>query len=174
MTASPILETERLTLRHLEASDAPFILRLVNEPGWLRFIGDRAIHSLDDARAYIETGPRASYAAHGFGLYATTLRPDGTPIGICGLVKRDGLDHPDVGFAILERYWGHGYASEAATATVAYARDVLGLDRLLGITMADNTASGFVLENSGLHYEGMIVIPGMDQPQRLYGWTRTG
>ena len=107
------LETERLLLTHLDPADAAFILELLNEPSWLRFIGDKNVHSLDDARRYIENGPMAMYAAKGFGLYRVALKETDTPIGICGLIKRDTLPEPDIGFAFLPRAWGAGYAREA-------------------------------------------------------------
>src|SRR5688572_10804905 len=97
--AMTALTTDRLILRELTLDDAEFILGLVNEPSWLRFIGDRGVRTLDDARAYISNGPMKSYERNGFGLYLTALKGAGTPIGMCGLIKRDGLDDVDVGFA---------------------------------------------------------------------------
>src|ERR1051326_2497227 len=111
-------ETARLKLRELGADDAAFILELVNEPGWLRFVGDRNVHSLDDARGYIARGPAASYEKHGFGLWAVELAASGEPLGMCGLVRRATLEDVDLGFAFLSRHWGQGYAREAAAAVV--------------------------------------------------------
>src|SRR5438045_3428187 len=108
-----ILSTERLTLRMLTPADAPFILELVNQPSWLRNIGERNVRSIEDAVGYIEKGPRASYTRHGFGLWCVERTSDRTPIGMCGLLKRDHLDTPDIGFAYLERYQGQGYGKEA-------------------------------------------------------------
>src|SRR5277367_658003 len=132
-----ILETPRLILRELNFEDAPFILELLNEAGFLRYIGDKGVRNLADAREYMLKGPMDSYARNGFGLYATCLR-EGTPIGICGLVKRDGLGCPDVGFAFLERFWSRGYAVESAAAALAHARAVLELERVVAITSPDN------------------------------------
>lgn len=145
-----VLETKRLVLRHMEESDAEFILGLLNEPSFLRYIGDKAVRTLDDARKYIVTGPRASYQEHGFGLYLTERREDLTPMGICGLVKRPGLEAPDIGFAFLPAYWSLGFATEAAAAVIAHGRRVLGLPQIVAITSMDNEASAKVLAKLGL------------------------
>src|SRR6187549_3783400 len=125
-----VLETERLCLQHLTADDQAFILKLLNEPGFLQNIGDRGVRSLEDAVGYIEKGPRTSYAKNGFGLYRVSLKESGEAIGMCGLIKRDTLPDVDIGYAFLPRYWGNGYALEAAEATMAYARGTLGLRRV--------------------------------------------
>src|SRR5215218_10903110 len=118
-----VLSTERLVLRRLAAEDAEFILELMNDPDWLRFIGDRGIRTVEDARGYIATGPVDMYARLGFGLYAVELREDRTPIGICGLIRRDWLEDVDLGFAFLPHFRGAGYAHEAAAETLEYARN---------------------------------------------------
>jgi len=147
-------ETDRLRLRRLVLDDAPFILRLVNEPSWLRFIGDRGVHNLDEARQYITGGPQRLYAAYGFGLFLVESRAEGQPLGLCGLIKRDTLPDVDIGFAFLPEHWGLGYAREAAAATLRYARERHGLARVVAITSLDNTASGRVLETVGMRFEG--------------------
>lgn len=162
-----VLETERLVLRHFRPEDAAFILELLNEPGWKRFIGDRGVNNLDDARKYIETVPIASYARHGFGLYAVESKDDDTLVGMCGLIKRDTLEDVDIGFALLSRFEGRGFAQEAVNATIAYARDRLGLRRIVAITTGDNDRSGRVLERAGMSYERMVFLT--DEPLRLYG-----
>src|SRR5687767_5877330 len=151
-----VLETERLVLRHFTLDDADFILELVNEPGWKKYIGDRGISTLDDARNYIDTVPLASYSKHGFGLWAMDLKHDGSLVGMCGLIKRDTLDDVDLGFALLARFEGRGYAREAAKATLTYARDQLGLRRVVAITTPDNERSGILLERAGMSYEGPV------------------
>lgn len=150
-----VLETERLALRWLTAEDAEFIVALMNDPDWLRYIGDRGIRTADDARAWIATGPGEMYARLGFGLYAVELREHRTPIGICGLIQRDWLDGVDVGFAFLPAFRGAGYAHEAAAATLEYARDTLGLDRVLAIVSPENRDSIRLLEKLGLAFERM-------------------
>ena len=159
--AARILETPRLSLRHVDERDAPFILELVNDPDWIRFIGDRNIRDLDAARRYIAEGPVAMYRDFGFGLYLGELKATATPIGLCGLVRRDGLDDVDIGFALLARFRGQGYAREAARAVMDHALGTLGLPRVVAITSPDNTASQRILEGLGLHFERMVALrPG--------------
>ncbi len=163
-----VLETQRLTLRELTAGDAPFILKLLNEAGFLEFIGDKGVRSLADARQYIAKGPVDSYRRHGFGLYLTSLRDSGTPIGICGLVKRDALPDVDVGFAFLTQFWSKGYASEAAAAVLAYGETILGLKRIVAITAPGNRGSMAVLEKIGLRLEGKIRLAQEGPELNLY------
>lgn len=148
-----VLETERLVLRHLSVDDAEFILGLVNEPSWLRFIGDRGVRTLEDARQYILTGPVASYKQFGFGLYLVELKETEAPIGICGLLKRETLDDVDVGFALLPQFWRKGYAFESAAAVIEHGRDDFGLRRIVAITSPDNHGSIRLLEKLGFHFE---------------------
>lgn len=155
-----VLETMRLRLRQFELGDAAFVLELLNEPSWLRFIGDRGVRTLDDARAYIENGPRAMFARHGFSLLVVERKDDGAALGMCGLIQRASLDAPDIGYAFLPRAWGHGYAREAAAAVLAYGRATLGLSRILAITDPDNLASIKLLEQIGMRF--VEVIPYED------------
>jgi len=145
-------DTPRLTLHRLTLADAPFILQLVNEPGWLRHIGDRNIHTLEAAEGYITKGPLASHAQHGFGLDLVRRRDTGEAIGLCGLIQRDYLDAPDIGYAFLQAHHGKGFASEAAAAVMAEARDTRGLRRLWALTSLDNHASMRVLEKCGFRF----------------------
>lgn len=162
------LTTERLTLRELTPEDAPFILELLNDPDFIRYIGDRGVRTRDDARAYIANGPAKSYAANGFGLYRVALRAEDTPIGMCGLIRRAGLPEPDIGFAYLAVHRGHGYATEAAAAVLDHARNALGIKRVLGITTHDNDRSGNVLRKIGLRNAGEVTLPDDDEPLTLY------
>ncbi len=151
-----LIETDRLLLRHFDLSDADFVLRLVNSTGWLAFIGDRNVHTLDDASAYLLNGPLKSYQENGFGLSLVALKNERTPIGMCGLVKRASLEHADIGFAFLPEFTGQGYAFEIAKATMAYAINELQLDSVLAITLPTNTASIRLLGKIGLHFEKLI------------------
>jgi RimJ/RimL family protein N-acetyltransferase len=155
-----VLETARLGLRRLTTDDADFVLELLNEPSFLANIGDRGVRTLDDARGYLERGPIASYARHGFGLYLVVLRDSHEPIGICGILQRDELPEPDIGFAFLPRYWSRGYALESAQAVSHYARGVLGLPRLLAITLPGNRGSKRVLERIGFRFERLVKLAG--------------
>ena len=164
-----ILETNRLTLRLQSTDDAEFILKLVNNPSWLQYIGDFNIKNVEDAIAYILNGPTAMYNQFGFCLYLVERKEDKTPIGICGLIKRDSLEDIDIGFAFLPEYWGKGYAYEAASAVIAYGRDTLGLKRIVAITTQDNSASSKVLEKVNLSFEKFVQLPNDSDQLKLYG-----
>jgi RimJ/RimL family protein N-acetyltransferase len=154
-----VLRTERLVLRHLTEDDAPFVLELLNAPGFIANIGDRQVRTLEGAARYVSEGPGDSYRRHGYGLWLAALK-SGEPIGICGLVRRDGLEDADIGYAFLERYWGQGFAYEAAVAVLDYARNVIGLPKVVAITSPTNAGSIAVLEKIGLRFERMIQLPG--------------
>lgn len=164
-----VIESARLNLREMVLDDAWFILQLLNEPGFLRFIGDKGVRTLADARDYISKGPLDSYCRHGFGLYLTSLKDGGTPIGICGLVKRDALADVDVGFAFLAQYGSKGYAVEAAAAVLAYGRETLGLKRIVAVTAPDNLGSIAVLERIGLRLERRINLVEGGPELKLFG-----
>ena len=166
-----MLETGRLSLRRLTAADAAFILELLNEPSFLRHIGDKGVRTLEQARRYVETGPQASYERYGFGLYAVELKDGRDPIGICGLLKRDMLEHPDIGFAFLPRFWSKGYAFESAAAVLAHAGAAHGLTRLLAITSPGNDASIQLLVRLGFRFERTARM-SQDEPEvKVFAWT---
>ena len=148
-----VLETARLALRWLESDDAAFMLQLLNEPSWLRYIGDKGVRTVEDARHYIENGPVAMYRRLGFGLYLVELKESGEPIGICGLIKRESLEDVDLGFAFLPTFWGKGFAFESAAAVMGYGRRAFGMSRLLAVTSPDNHASVALLEKLGFRFE---------------------
>ena len=165
-----VLETERLIVRHLSPEqDAEFMLELLNEPAFIKNIADRGVRTTEDARQYLASGPLASYEQNGFGMYAVELKESGVPVGVCGLVKREGLDDVDIGYAFLERFWSNGYAYESASAVLDYGRDVLGLESIVAITTPDNRGSIRVLEKIGLRFEKMITLPGYEGESRLFG-----
>jgi RimJ/RimL family protein N-acetyltransferase len=145
--------TERLALREMMPDDAPFIVELLTDPAFLKYIGDRGVRTLDDARRYIEHGPRAMYARLGIGLWVVETRDGGTPVGICGLLKRDTLPDPDVGYAFLPAHRGLGYATEAARACCEFGFAVRGFERVLAIVSPGNAASVRVLGKLGFRYE---------------------
>jgi RimJ/RimL family protein N-acetyltransferase len=157
MTSVPYLfSTERTSLRRISLDDAGFMLGLLNEPSWLRCIGDRGVRSLEDARDYILNGPIASYKQHGFGFYIVELKQGGIPLGICGLAKRDFLDDVDIGYAFLPQFWGRGYAFEAARAVLSHAQNDLGLKRVVATSRLENTGSARVLGKLGMRFQRMI------------------
>jgi len=167
-----VAETERLRLRWFDRSDAPFVFRLLNEPDWIRFIGDKHLSTLDDASRYIENGPVAMYRREGFGLYAVESKETGFPIGMCGLIKRDTLDDVDLGFAFLSEFHGQGYAFEAAAAVMAFAHDVLALRRVVAIVSPDNAKSISLLEKLAFHFEKMLRMQGAEEEVALYAFER--
>jgi len=163
-----ILETERLILRKLTVDDAPFMFDLLNQPSFIKFIGDRGVRTLSDARKIISARYLDAYERLGFGVYLTLLRETQVPIGICGLIKRNGLEDVDIGYAFLPQYWSKGYASESASAVLVYARNTLGLKRILGITTPDNAGSIRVLEKAGFKFERMVRLPGEETDLNLF------
>ena len=151
-----ILETDRLILRRLSVEDAEFIFHLLNDPSFRRYIGDKGVRTIAGARDYILQGPIRSYDRFGFGLYLAELKEDGTPIGICGFLKREALTDVDIGFAFLPEFWKKGYAFESDSAVMNYGKDVLGLKPIVAITDSDNKSSINVLGKLGLRFERMI------------------
>jgi len=164
-----ILETKRLCLQQATSDDAKFILELLNDPAFIQNIGDRGLRTLEDARNYISNRLITSYKDYGFGMYLVVLKNTGEVAGLCGLVKRDGLDDVDIGYAFLPRYWSKGYATEAALAIKEYAKDAIGLKRLVAITDPLNQGSIRVLEKIGLKFEKMIRLSEDDIDLKLYG-----
>jgi RimJ/RimL family protein N-acetyltransferase len=162
------LETDRLIVRLITLDDASFILTLLNEPSFLRYIGDKQVRNLEDARQYILNGPVASYERHGFGLCLMELTESHTPVGMCGILKRDGLPDPDIGFALLPDFWNKGLAFEAATAILQDARERLKLNRILAITSLDNDASINLLERLGFRLERVIKLSADSEPVNLF------
>ena len=151
------LETERLLLRPFSTdTDAPFILTLLNEPSFLQNIGDKKVRTLEDARKYLLNGPIASYERNGFGLCLVQLKEPETSIGMCGLIKREELPHPDIGFAYLPDFWSKGFAFEAAAAVMNDARERLQLSHILAIVNPDNYSSIKLLERLGFKFERML------------------
>jgi RimJ/RimL family protein N-acetyltransferase len=151
-----VLETDRLRLRRLALVDADFILRLLNEPSFIEYIGDKGVRTSDDARSYLLNGPIASYEKFGFGLYLVELMESGAPVGMCGLLKRDVLEDVDIGYALIPEFWSKGYALESVSAVMSYASKVLGLKRVVAVVNPDNQSSIRLLEKLGFRFERMV------------------
>ena len=156
------IETGRLILHQFTADDAAFVLRLVNEPAFLRYIGDRGVRTLEDARRYIVDGPAAGYARDGHGLMRVVRKEDGVEVGMCGVLRRDTLPEPDIGFSFLPEYWSQGYALESARAVMRHVRETLRLGRILAITTRDNEPSMRLLGKLGFRPEGIVNLGGED------------
>jgi RimJ/RimL family protein N-acetyltransferase len=163
-----ILETERLILSEFTPEDAQFIIALVNTPGWLKYIGDRNIKNKEQAISYLTNGPIKSYKENGFGLWRVELKETSAPIGMCGLLRRDYLEHPDIGFAFLPEYHDQGFAVEAAIATLSFAKDQLHLPTVEAITLPDNHKSIKLLEKIGMKYVQPVYLPLTNEELRLY------
>ncbi len=161
-----MLATARLTMREMNRADAPFILALLNDPGFIANIADRGVRTAADAERYIVERFMAAYARGGFGFYL--VENGAGPIGICGFVQRVGLPAPDLGFAYLAAHVGQGYGREAGEAMLAYGRDRLGLDPILAITSPNNAASIGLLTRLGFMGEGLIDLPSVAGPSRLF------
>lgn len=163
-----ILATPRLVLREIVEEDAAFANELLNSPGFLKYIGDRGVRSDADAAAFINERYRASYRQHGYGLWVVDSLEEGRPVGLCGFVKRDYFEHPDLGFAYLPGDCRKGYGYEAARATMNYGRETLGFEKVLAITSLDNHASMGLLTKLGFGDEG--VIEPQEEKLRLFSY----
>lgn len=168
---SPIA-TERVTIRRFTLDDAAFIVELLNDPDWLRFIGDKAVRTEADAQRYLAAGPLAMYELHGFGLFAVERKDDPSLIGMCGLIRREGLDDIDIGYAFLPAARGQGFALEAAQAVLEYGLNALGIARIVAITDPDNTASSRLLQRIDLRFECHIRLADSGKPVALYAIER--
>lgn len=162
-------DTERLTLRSLTYADSPFLIDLLNSEGWLTFIGDRHVRTHADVVTYLNNGPLNSYAQFGFGLARVALKDSDQPIGLCGLLQRDYLPYPDIGYALLPQFAGKGYALEAARHTLDMAFGPLDLAKILATVMPANTASIQVLARLGMTQEGVIRPDGVATDLLLFG-----
>ncbi|MBC5775307.1 GNAT family N-acetyltransferase [Pontibacter sp. KCTC 32443] len=163
-----ILETDRLKLREFTPDDTEFILELLNSPGWLQYIGDRNIKTEEQAKNYLLNGPIKSYRENGYGLWLVEKKDDLKAIGMCGIINRDTLDNPDIGFAFLPEHNGKGYAFEVASATMAYAKEVLKLPTIAAITVPDNQRSIKLLEKIGLQYVKTFCLANSQEELLLY------
>ncbi len=166
-----VVETPRLVLHAMsdqDDADAALMLALLNDPAFIRHIADRGVRTLDQARDYLRNGALRSYAQHGFGMYAIRHRDTGVLIGNCGLVRREGLDGPDLGYALLPEHAGQGFAYEAARAVIADAANRLALGRLHAIVNPDNLASIALLQKLGFEFDRMIVLPAIEHAVDLF------
>jgi len=162
------LKTQRLVLREFVTDDVEFILQLLNQRSFLRYIGDKGVRTVDDAKKYLTAGPIDSYQHHGFGLYLVELKDSKVPIGMCGLLKRDLLPYVDLGFAFLPDFWGKGYAFEAASAVLDQARDTLRPPRILAITSPDNDASITLLKRLGFQFDRVMKLSNETNEVKLF------
>ena len=168
------LDTERLMLRRLTLDDADLMLAVWNDPAFVRNVGDRGVCTVEQAREAMQTGALQLYADYGYGPYAMVLKSNGDRIGICGLFRRENLEHPDIGFAVLPEYSGQGLAGEAAFAVLDHAREELALDTLTAIVSPNNAPSIGLIEKLGMRFDRMITMPADDRAIRLYSMNLSG
>lgn len=168
---SPLISTDRLSIRKFNLDDADFIYRLLNSEAWIKYIGNRNIRNLEDATNYIVNSPLYFYQKFGFGPYLVALKDTHEPIGMCSLIKRDTLNDVDLGFAFLDPFIGKGYACEASKAIVEYSNNTLALKKLVAITLPDNTASIKLLEKLGFLYQNTIQFPNETEELMLFSLT---
>lgn len=152
--------TDRLIIRHLCENDAPFIIELLNDESFIRYIADKNVRNKQDALKYLNEEPLASYKAFGFGLNMVQLKGSGTPIGMCGLLKRDELEHPDIGYAFLPSFWSKGYAREAANAVLADALTEHNLSVVSAVAKPVNESSARLLLDLGFQFKGSVELHG--------------
>lgn len=163
-----LFETERLRLREFNFEDTQFIIELLNSAGWLKYIGDRNVVTREQAKAYLENGPIKSYKENGFGLSLVEKKDDFKPIGMCGIIKRDTLENPDIGFAFLPCYSGKGYAYEIVSETLKYARNKLKIDQIAAITLPGNERSIRLLSKVRFKFIKTVCFPQSKEELLLY------
>ncbi len=165
----PLITTERLSIRFVGDEDLDFIFEVVNSPGYIRFIGDNRVRTKEHAKAYIMNGPKTSYQQYGFGLFHVSIKSTGEAIGLAGLTKREYLSFPELGYALLPRYWGNGYAKEAAKSVVNFGYQELDIKRIMALVKHDNPGSQSVLRSVGFKNIRDIAVPDEDEPMLLMG-----
>lgn len=164
-----ILETERLQLREFNLEDTPFVIELLNSKGWLQFIGDRNIKTEEQAQNYLINGPLKSYVDNGFGLWLVGRKSDQKPLGMCGIIKRQTLPNPDIGFAFLPEFAGQGYAYEIASAVLLYAKNDLKITKIAAIILPENIKSIRLIEKLQFNFVKTISFPPENEALQLYG-----
>ena len=163
-----VIETERVILRKFTIDDAAFMLEMLNTPTWLRFIGDRNVKTLEEAENYLLNGNIRSYQEYGFGFYVVVIKETQESIGICGIVKREGLEDVDIGFAFFQQFMGKGYGYEAGSATLNYALNDLKIKKIVAIVDPENVVSIALLKKIGLQFEKMIQLSPKDIKLMLF------
>lgn len=165
-SAANILETDRLYLRRLIRDDAGFILQLLNEPSWIEFIGDKNVSNLNDAKKYIELSAITMYQQYGYGLFLVCDKGHDTPMGLSGLMKRDNLDHADLGYAFLPEFWKKGFALEAVKSVLDYAKETHQLSTILALTKSSNASSIKLLNKVQFQFDRDLKL--LDDEENLH------
>lgn len=163
-----LFQTERLRIRKHILSDALFIFELLNSRGWIENIGERNVKSIEDAETYLNDKIISEYESIGYSMYAIELLSTGKIIGQCGVMKRPYLEHPDIGYALLEPHWNKAYASEACRGLVVFAKEVLQIEKLMGFVDKNNKASARILEKVGMQFVKDFYLENDDTKLSLY------
>jgi len=146
----------RLTLQPLVPNDAIFIQQLTNSSGWIKFIGDRNIHSKEDAELYIQKiidMPQANY-------WKVVVKKSEEPVGVITLIKRDYLDDYDVGYALLPSAEGKGFAFEGTEVILKKALQKSIMGKIYAVTKKANSKSINLLTKLGLSYSKTLDLDG--------------
>lgn len=165
------LKTDRLVLQPITLSHAEFYLQLMNSPGWLKFIGDRKIYSVEQCAEYLETRMLPQWKEKGYGNYIAYRKTDNVPVGAIGIFSRPGLDTVDLGFAMMDEYMGQGYTYEGANRLLQEASRTFALSKIQAITDPQNVPCQRLLEKLGFAYQGNIILPNEVKETRLYSLT---
>lgn len=163
-----LISSNRLHLSEFSLKDASFFFELVNDPDWIKYIGDRNIKTISDSEDYLKNKIIPSYKQFGFGFYVVRLKESNLPIGMCGLIKRDWMSYVEIGYAFLNKHRSKGYAIEASIATKKYAKEEIGISKIAALTDVDNEKSGNLLNRLGLEFERLISYPGEQKKCKLY------
>lgn len=168
---APTYTTQRLYLKPSDLNDAAFILELFNTPKWKKYIGERNVNTVEDAKQYIGNRMVTQYKKLGYSNFTIIKKDNQEKIGTCGVYTRDGLDIPDIGFAFLPAFEGKGYAFEAASKVLALAKDEFKLSKVSGITTKENLSSQKLLNKLGLTFKKIVHIP--NDPEDLLYYEKT-
>lgn len=166
-------ESERLLIRPTSEQDAEFIYQLLNTPKFIKYVGDRALHSIEDAKKYIQVKIHPQLIELGYSNYSLITKADNTKIGVCGLYNRAGVDGIDIGFALLPQYEGLGYAFESSNILIKAGFEEFKIDEIKAITSKGNISSKKLLERLGFDMVGTTKLPDEDEEILLYVKKRT-
>lgn len=163
-----MFQTNRLIIRPTDETDAPFLVTLMNSPGWLQYIGDRQVYSKEGAVEYIRNRITPQFERLSYGSYTVLRKSDETKIGTCGLYDRDGINGIDIGYALLPDFQGNGYAFEAVDQLKILAFNQFGLTKIHAITNKENLSSQRLLKKIGLHFDSFVTLPHQAEEVMLF------
>jgi len=154
-------ETERLSLRKLAKTDVDLIVALNSDPEVMKYIGEPD-DSFENAKKYVEMRVDGYADKDGLGIFIATEKDSDAEIGWICLKQLDDTEEIEIGFRLLKKYWGKGYATEGAKCLLEFGFEELGLEEIAGVTLPTNTPSQQVLKKIGLEYIGIASYYGFD------------